>query len=197
MGQGPGEFGLVSDVVRDTDANYYISEYGEWDRIQKFSPEGKFITQWGGHGTDPGQFLRPQHLEFDADGLLWVADACNHRIQVFDQQGKLIKMLGRSKAANRASCITRTASRSTARATLRLRVRQSPRAEIHARRQIGRLLGQRRPQAGPAEQPVGLRPRQPRPHPRARFDEPPRAAVCDVNRAERPHTVRISRFPPS
>jgi len=94
MGQGPGEFGLVSDVVRDRDANYYISEYGEWDRVQKLSPSGKFITQWGGHGADPGQFLRPQHLEFDADGLLWVADACNHRIQVFDHQGKLVKLWG-------------------------------------------------------------------------------------------------------
>ena len=57
----------------------------------EFSPEGKFIQQWGGHGTDPGQFMRPQHLELDADGLLWVADACNHRIQVFDATGKLVK----------------------------------------------------------------------------------------------------------
>jgi DNA-binding beta-propeller fold protein YncE len=94
MGQGPGEFGLVSDVVRDRDANYYISEYGEWDRIHKLSASGKFIMQWGGHGADPGQFLRPQHIQFDADGLLWVADACNHRIQVFDRSGKLVKLWG-------------------------------------------------------------------------------------------------------
>lgn len=94
MGQGPGEFGLVADVVRDATHNYYVSEYGEYDRVQKFSPDGKFMMQWGGHGTDAGQFMRPQHLEFDTDGLLWVADACNHRIQVFDQSGKLIKIWG-------------------------------------------------------------------------------------------------------
>jgi DNA-binding beta-propeller fold protein YncE len=99
MGQGPGEFGLVADVVRDSAHNYYTSEYGEWDRVQKFSPEGKFIRQWGGHGTDPGQFMRPQHLEFDAEGLLWVADSCNHRIQVFDQEGKLLKIWGSSGSA--------------------------------------------------------------------------------------------------
>ncbi len=93
-GPGPGEFGLVADVVRDVTGNYYISEYGDYDRVQKLSPDGKFIAQWGGHGSEPGQFLRPQHLEFDADGLLWVADACNHRIQVFDQQGKRVKMWG-------------------------------------------------------------------------------------------------------
>jgi DNA-binding beta-propeller fold protein YncE len=94
MGQGPGEFGLVSDVVRDQDHNFYVSEYGEFDRVQKFTPDGKFMMQWGGHGTDAGQFMRPQHLEFDEEGLLWVADSCNHRIQVFDQKGKLIKMWG-------------------------------------------------------------------------------------------------------
>jgi DNA-binding beta-propeller fold protein YncE len=94
LGQGPGEFGLVSDVVRDAAGDYYISEYGEWDRVQKISPDGKFITQWGGHGAEPGQFLRPQHLELDADGFVWVADACNHRIQVFDQYGKLTKLWG-------------------------------------------------------------------------------------------------------
>jgi DNA-binding beta-propeller fold protein YncE len=94
FGQGPGEFGLVSDVVRDASHNYYVSEYGEFDRVQKFTPEGKFILQWGGHGNDAGQFMRPQHLEIDSDGLIWVADACNHRIQVFDPAGKLVKMWG-------------------------------------------------------------------------------------------------------
>jgi len=94
MGQGPGEFGFVTDAVRDAAGNYYVSEYGEFDRIQKFSPDGEFLLQWGGHGSEPGHFMRPQHLQLDADGLLWVADACNHRIQVFDGEGKLVKMWG-------------------------------------------------------------------------------------------------------
>jgi sugar lactone lactonase YvrE len=94
LGQGPGEFGFVTDAVRDADGNYFVSEYGEWDRIQKFSPEREFILQWGGHGGAPGEFLRPQHLELDEEGHLWVADSCNHRIQVFDGNGKLITMWG-------------------------------------------------------------------------------------------------------
>ena len=180
MGQGPGEFGFVTDVVRDAAGNYYVSEYGEFDRMQKFSPDGKFILQWGGHGSDPGQFMRPQHLELDADGLLWVADSCNHRIQVFDSRGKLVKMWGTqgSEPGQIVLPVLPGARRQGAR--VRLRVRQPPRAEVHARRQVGRLLGQRRPQAGPAEQPVGAGARQPRPRPRAGFDESPRAAVCDV-----------------
>jgi DNA-binding beta-propeller fold protein YncE len=99
MGQGPGEFGFVTDVVRDKDGNYYVSEYGEFDRIQKFTPDGKFVLQWGGHGDAPGHFMRPQHMEFDADGLLWVSDSCNHRIQVFDGDGKLVKMWGKQGTA--------------------------------------------------------------------------------------------------
>ncbi len=94
MGQGPGEFGFVTDAVRDSAGNYFVSEYGEFDRVQKFSPAGKFLLQWGGHGSGPGQFLRPQHLELDGQEQLWIADACNHRIQIFDSAGKLVTMWG-------------------------------------------------------------------------------------------------------
>jgi hypothetical protein len=73
--------------VRDSAGNYYIAEYGEHDRIQKFSPDREFLLQWGGHGGDPGQFSRPQNLAVDADDRIWVADACNHRLQVFDATG--------------------------------------------------------------------------------------------------------------
>ena len=36
----------------------------------------------------------PQHLELDAEGLLWVCDACNHRIQVFDPTWKTNQVWG-------------------------------------------------------------------------------------------------------
>ena len=159
MGQGPGEFGLVSDVVRDASHNFYVSEYGEFDRIQKLTPDGKFILQWGGHGTDAGQFMRPQHLEVDADGMVWVADACNHRIQVFDPTGKLINVWGDARQRRRPDLLSLLPGARWQGSRLRVRIRQSPRAEVHARRQIGRLLGQRRPQAGATQHAVGAGPR--------------------------------------
>ena len=94
-GDGPGEFGLVTDAVQDSKGNFYVAEYGEYDRIQKFSSSGEFLLQWGGHGSEPGQFLRPQNLAIDDDDQIWVADACNHRIQVFDSEGNLQRMWGR------------------------------------------------------------------------------------------------------
>jgi DNA-binding beta-propeller fold protein YncE len=94
QGDKPGEFGLVTDVVQDSQGYYYVAEYGEYDRIQKFTPEGRFVLQWGGHGAEPGQFARPQSIVLDEEEHLWVADACNHRIQVFDRQGKLLGLWG-------------------------------------------------------------------------------------------------------
>lgn len=96
MGQKPGEFGLVTDAVVDSEDNIYVAEYGEFDRIQKFTSDGKFILQWGGHGTEPGKFIRPQNLAVDEQDNIWVVDACNHRVQVFDSDGKLIKLWGQS-----------------------------------------------------------------------------------------------------
>ncbi len=83
-GRGEGEFGFLTDVVEDSKGNLYVSEYGDFDRIQKFSPKGTYICSLGSHGTEEGEFLRPQGMAIDDMDQLWVADACNHRIQVFD-----------------------------------------------------------------------------------------------------------------
>ena len=79
----PGQFAFVTDAVKDANGNTYIGEYGASDRIQKFDRHGKFVTQWGGTGSEPGKFLRPQSLVVD-DSTLWIADACNHRIARYD-----------------------------------------------------------------------------------------------------------------
>lgn len=94
-GPEPGQFGLVTDAVQDSQGYYYVGEYGQYDRIQKLAPDGQFVLQWGGHGSEPGQFIRPQSLVLDEQENLWVADACNHRIQVFDRQGRLLRLWGR------------------------------------------------------------------------------------------------------
>jgi DNA-binding beta-propeller fold protein YncE len=96
-GNADGELQFVTDAAQDAAGNYYVAQYGEYDRIQKFSPDRKFLLSWGEHGQEPGQFLRPQKLVIDTAGLVWVADACNHRVQVFDVQGpqaKLVKSWG-------------------------------------------------------------------------------------------------------
>jgi DNA-binding beta-propeller fold protein YncE len=95
QGTTPGRFGYATDVVIDQAGHFYVSEYGEHDRIQVFTPDGAWVRQWGGHGYDPGQFLRPRALAIDANDRLYVADSCNHRIQVFDTAGNLIHFWGK------------------------------------------------------------------------------------------------------
>lgn len=92
-GHEPGQFGFVTDMVQDSHRNYYIAEYGEFDRIQKFTEDGQFIMQWGGHGSEAGMFIRPQNMAVDDNDHIWVVDACNHRVQVFDATGKTAELV--------------------------------------------------------------------------------------------------------
>jgi len=97
-GREPGEFGFITDVVQDSHHNYYVGDYGDFDRVQKFDPEGNYICHIGGHGEALGQFLRPQSLAMDKNNHLWVADACNHRVQVFDTNVEPPKLLSDGKS---------------------------------------------------------------------------------------------------
>jgi NHL repeat len=66
----------------------YVSDgYGN-ARIHKFTPDGKLLLSWGEPGTDPGQFNVPHNICCDPDGWLYVADRENHRVQIFDGNGK-------------------------------------------------------------------------------------------------------------
>jgi DNA-binding beta-propeller fold protein YncE len=94
QGSTPGRFGYPTDVVIDKAGNFYVSEYGENDRIQVFSPEGKWLRQWGGHGYELGEFLRPRAMAIDDEDHIYVADSTNNRIQVFDTQGKILRVWG-------------------------------------------------------------------------------------------------------
>lgn len=93
QGTRPGEFNWVTHCIQDAQGNFYISEFGDLHRIQKFSPDRKFIFQWGTKGTEPGNFDCPRKMAIDADGLLWMADACNHRVQVFDVSGASARLV--------------------------------------------------------------------------------------------------------
>lgn len=92
-GNGPGQFTFLTDVVEDSSGNLYVCEYGDFDRVQKFSADGQFVMQWGGHGSAPGEFIQPRNLAIDDQDHIWVADACNHRIQVFDARGEAAQVV--------------------------------------------------------------------------------------------------------
>jgi len=57
-------------------------------------PGYEFVKAWGGKGTAPGEFSDPTGLAVSG-GELFVADARNGRIQVFDLDGTFKRMFGR------------------------------------------------------------------------------------------------------
>jgi sugar lactone lactonase YvrE len=71
------------------DGSIFIAdgEHGPSHRVVKYSPEGKFVTSWGGRGTDPGKFDEPHDLAMDSRGRIYVADRGNNRVHIFDQEG--------------------------------------------------------------------------------------------------------------
>ncbi len=93
-GTGPGQFSYISDAVQDSDGYYYVAEFGENQRISKLDPRGKFVRCWGAPGSEPGQFARIRAMTLGPDGNLYLADACNHRIQVFTRDGTLVRYFG-------------------------------------------------------------------------------------------------------
>ena len=92
-GGGSDGFTEPTDVVTAPNGDIFVSEgHGmkSTSRIVKFTRDGKFIKEWGKLGTGPGEFRVPHALALDSRGRLFVADRVNHRIQVFDQDGKLL-----------------------------------------------------------------------------------------------------------
>ena len=45
--------------------------------------DGQPVHEFGGRGSDPGKFDRPCGICVDNDGLVYVADCSNRRVQVF------------------------------------------------------------------------------------------------------------------
>lgn len=62
--------------------------YGN-SRVVKFTAQGEYLMEWGQRGTEPGDFHSPHVIVCDRNGLLYVSDRENDRIQRFDQAGKL------------------------------------------------------------------------------------------------------------
>ena len=56
-------------------------------RVQRLTAQGAYSAAWGGPGTAPSQFNSPQGLAIDAQGVLYVADTDNNRVQRINLAG--------------------------------------------------------------------------------------------------------------
>ena len=92
--QGGKPFNRPTHVaLSPSTGNLFISDgYGN-SRVHKYDPKGRHLFSWGEPGTDPGCFNLPHNIATDAEGLVYVADRENHRIQIFDEQGQYLGQL--------------------------------------------------------------------------------------------------------
>jgi sugar lactone lactonase YvrE len=82
-----------SSIAMDKSGNIYVlSDLN--NNIQKFTPDGQFITQWGSDGSGDGEFSWPCGIAIDKNENLYVADSGNHRIQKFTSDGGFIAKWG-------------------------------------------------------------------------------------------------------
>jgi streptogramin lyase len=93
-GFSPDTFEGPCAVVTAPNGDIFVSDGHEnnYSRIVKFDKDGKYIKEWGKKGTGPGDFDTPHALAMDSQGRLFVGDRANSRIQIFNQDGKLLEI---------------------------------------------------------------------------------------------------------
>ena len=118
FGEGPGDQAGLLDpalgVAVDGSGRVYVSEL---NRISVFSPRGAFLRAFGKDvvpnnasgefeqcttvckngvpGGEEGALDGAAGIATDAEGVLYVAEASNRRISVFDQQGRFVRAFGK------------------------------------------------------------------------------------------------------
>lgn len=96
---GPTQAIVASDgLVYVTDGYFHA-------RVAVFTPEGRFVRDWGSKGFERGQLQTPHALTQLPDGSLLVADRDNGRLQRFTTSGQLLES-SRSDALGRPWSVT-------------------------------------------------------------------------------------------
>ena len=112
-GDGEGEFDIPRGIAVGPEGNVYVADgmpepKGEEaevyvaesnHRIQKFTPDGAFITEWGSWGTSPGQMSNPRNVAVgvvNGTVYVYVTEFYNNRIQVFLKKPICCQMRGQS-----------------------------------------------------------------------------------------------------
>jgi ABC-type Fe3+ transport system permease subunit/DNA-binding beta-propeller fold protein YncE len=94
-GTNAGQLTLPRAAAVTSHGDILVSEYTVVDRVQRFTKNGgKFLNTFGTPGTHEGGFNRAEGLGIDSKDRVYVADSCNHRIQVFTPEGKFLRAFG-------------------------------------------------------------------------------------------------------
>jgi hypothetical protein len=86
-----GPFNRPTRLSPSPSGDLYASDGYRNCRVHRFAADGQFIASWGRPGGDgPGAFFSPHCLWVDHEGLIYVCDRKNNRIQIFDPEGEFV-----------------------------------------------------------------------------------------------------------
>jgi streptogramin lyase len=60
--------------------------------IQKYSPTGRLLNQWGSYGSGFGQLINPEGIAVGGRGNIFVADTGNDRVQKLSATGQVLSV---------------------------------------------------------------------------------------------------------
>jgi DNA-binding beta-propeller fold protein YncE len=90
----PELFLRPTGIAADDDRVYVVDTYGH--RVFVFGKkEGNVLFQFGKNGQGHGEFHYPTNISVGKDGLLYIADSLNFRIQIFDREGNFLSAFGK------------------------------------------------------------------------------------------------------
>lgn len=104
-GTNAGCFTLPRALAVNSRGEIFVAEYMGGERVQVFRPAGdgpsgvQLVRVIGRAGVGPGEFNRAEGLCVDTCDRLYVADSCNHRIQIFSPEGEWIGAYGKAGSA--------------------------------------------------------------------------------------------------
>ena len=81
LGRDGGKLNNPAGIALDED-KVYVSERVNC-RVSVFTSEGQFVTSFGNLGEGLGEFSDPRGLAVDSNGVVYVCDYDNNRLQVF------------------------------------------------------------------------------------------------------------------
>ncbi|MFZ5906210.1 MAG: 6-bladed beta-propeller [Nitrospirota bacterium] len=83
-----------SGIVLADDKVYVVDTHGH--NVSVFSKkDGNLLFRFGQDGTAPGDFHFPTNIFHAGDGLLYITDSMNFRVQVFDRSGTVQTAFGK------------------------------------------------------------------------------------------------------
>jgi DNA-binding beta-propeller fold protein YncE len=92
---GSGVLTSPIGVAADGQGNLYVTDTATNQVNQFTTSSGAYVTQWGGPGTGSGQFENPVGIAVNSNSTsIYVADAGNVRVQIFNGPGNLFGQIG-------------------------------------------------------------------------------------------------------